>query len=91
MSIVRETVKETVESQVEYRASDFSGTKIPNFHWSTITRINCKVSDECGNTSVVFDLDLMPEEMNEFRNDLHKLIDRHKRMAQVRRSPKNAK
>lgn len=80
---MRSSVIEEKRVQVkrEFRASDFSGREIPEFHWSTVTNIWCLTSDhgvKHGNLTSVFDLDLMPEEMAEFRNELNELVARMK-------------
>lgn len=82
MSTVTRTITETVEKKVSMRVSDFSGIEIPKLNWGTVTNIWCTTSDhgnKHGNIGTVFDLELRPEEMKAFKEDLHKLIEQHKR------------
>lgn len=54
--------------------SDFSGVEIPPMHWSAVTKISAAKFDAAGNKYTVFDLDLLPEEMQEFRTELDRVI-----------------
>lgn len=43
-------------------------------HWSAITKIAAYKTDGSGNKYTVFDFDLLPEEMQEFRTELDRVI-----------------
>lgn len=75
------TKEVTVTKSEQLRCSDFSETPIPQLHSSAVTNIWCMVSDhgnKSGNKVMEFDLELKPEEMNEFREELGRLISRLK-------------
>lgn len=72
--------KAVVVNKREARVSDISGREIPsNLHWGAVTVIECAAYDHgagtSGNTHQVFCLDLMPEEMAEFRAGIDRLIE----------------
>ncbi len=72
------TITRVVEEKKEVRCSDFSGQPIPELHWSCVTKIWCATSDHgdrtSGNVGTVFTLDLLPEEMDDFKTALSDLI-----------------
>ena len=81
MAIVTKSEVVQIEKTRNVRVSDFSGVEIPGFHWSTVTNFHCYTSDHGhlkGNKKDVFILDLMPEEMADFFNDLQRLVSAHK-------------
>ena len=71
-------VKRTIEEKKEIRVSDVSGCEMPLFHCSAVTKIWCQTSDhnnnKSGNIGTVFDLDLMPEEMQEFKDRIQDVL-----------------
>ena len=90
MAIVKKSEQVTVTKERTVRVSDFSGQEMPTMHWSAVTNIWCTASDhgtKNGNKLDVFDLDLMPEEMDAFRKDLGELIQKHKARAKTRLVP----
>lgn len=90
MAIVKKSKQVMVTETRDARVSDFSGTEIPILHWSAVTNIWCMTSDHgktSGNQQTVFNLDLMPEEMDAFRKDLAELIKTHKDRAKSRLVP----
>jgi hypothetical protein len=84
------TVSSTVEivKTRQARVSDFSRREIPSLGWSAVTNIWCHTSDhgsKNGNQGTVFDFDLMPEEMADFKAELDALISRLKEKYRRRR------
>lgn len=88
MATVKKSEQVTVTKERTARVSDFSGLEIPSsLHWSCVTNIWCVTSDhggKRGNIRTVFDMDLMPEEMDAFCKDLGDLIQTHQARAKAR-------
>lgn len=77
--MIKKVITERVIQETrDGRFSDFSGVELPqNMDWSARTKIWCTTSDhgrKGGNTIDEFELDLMPEEMCDFRHELQSLI-----------------
>lgn len=68
------TTERVVKEVREATVSDFSGIEMPKFHWSTVTKFTATAVDGCGNKAWSHSLDLMPEEMADFRAELDRLI-----------------
>ncbi len=78
---VQEIQKTTVEKKVV--CSDFSGMEMPREHWSAVIRAELTFSDAAGNKTGK-GLDLLPEEMRDFREGIDDLIASLRRKYQVR-------